>query len=134
MDNSYVLGALPEAPGEAPASSSSALAVVLMKSVQLCMHAFTGDPAYEAGFAFLKKFIGEHREELPLILWKDTSPQHFEYDNGYFWWVALPGHCAACMCLPLQHLGAGAEKLLWALVILKRHAPPTKAKLALRTE
>ena len=43
------------------------------------------DGKYETGFDFLKKYISEHREELPHIIWKDTSPQHFEYENGYYW-------------------------------------------------
>ncbi|CAL8460652.1 g182 [Coccomyxa elongata] len=51
------------------------------------LHYGIGDPKYEEGFAFLKNFIAEHRDELPHIVWKDTSPQHFEYHNGYYWWV-----------------------------------------------
>ena len=31
----------------------------------------------------------EHRSELATILWKDTSPQHFDYENGYFWLAEL---------------------------------------------
>ena len=74
------------------------------------LHYGIGDPAYDAGFAFLKKFITEHREELPLILWKDTSPQHFEYDKGYFWWVCLP--CTAVRaCVLCWHVKS--ERTNW---------------------
>ena len=24
-------------------------------------------------------------EDLPTLIWKDTPPQHFEYERGYFW-------------------------------------------------
>lgn len=57
------------------------------------LHYGIGDPKYEQGFAFLKNFIAEHREELPHIVWKDTSPQHFEYENGYYW-CAQPNTCS----------------------------------------
>lgn len=40
-------------------------------------HAYAvGNPTYDMGFGHLKKFISEHREQLPLIVWKDTLPQH----------------------------------------------------------
>ena len=58
------------------------------------LHYGIGDPKYEEGFAFLKNFIAEHRNELPHIVWKDTSPQHFEYDNGYYW-CAWSNRCAS---------------------------------------
>ena len=34
---------------------------------------------------YFARFVREHRSELATILWKDTSPQHFDYENGYFW-------------------------------------------------
>lgn len=49
------------------------------------LHYGVWDGKYDAGFDFLKTFIREHREDLPHIIWKDTSPQHFEYENGYYW-------------------------------------------------
>ena len=35
----------------------------------------------------LTDFIASNREELPVLLWKDTSPQHFQYEMGYYWWA-----------------------------------------------
>ena len=60
--------------------------------INVGLHYGVGDPKYEEGFGFLKDFIREHREELPQLLWKDTSPQHFEYENGHYWCAR---HCSA---------------------------------------
>ncbi len=66
------------------------------------LHYGIGDPKYEEGFAFLKNFIAEHRDELPHIIWKDTSPQHFEYENGYYW----------CACMQTCYTFAPHQMLL----------------------
>ena len=34
---------------------------------------------------YFARFVREHRSELATILWKDTSPQHFGWENGHFW-------------------------------------------------
>jgi hypothetical protein len=70
------------------------------------LHYGVGDPKYEEGFAFLKDFVAEHRAELPRLIWKDTSPQHFEYENGHYWCAVVQRHapwlwlwnaaCAGC--------------------------------------
>lgn len=66
------------------------------------LHYGIGDPKYEQGFDFLKTFIREHKEELPHIIWKDTSPQHFEYENGYYWCSPAT---ACCSCIHVtRHL------------------------------
>ena len=41
--------------------------------------------AYSADLEFFTHFVEEHREDLPTLIWKDTPPQHFEYERGYFW-------------------------------------------------
>ena len=53
--------------------------------INVGLHYRVGDPKYEEGFAFLKAFIRQHREELPQLLWKDTPPQHFESERGHSW-------------------------------------------------
>ena len=40
---------------------------------------------YTADLAFFTRYVEEHREDLPTLIWKDTPPQHFEYEKGYFW-------------------------------------------------
>lgn len=41
--------------------------------------------AYTADLEFFTHFVEEHREDLPTLIWKDTPPQHFQYERGYFW-------------------------------------------------
>lgn len=45
------------------------------KSVNSCRH----------NLEYFARFVREHRSELATILWKDTSPQHFGWENGHFW-------------------------------------------------
>ena len=35
---------------------------------------------------YFAKFVREHRQELGTIIWKDTPPQHFDFENGYYWY------------------------------------------------
>ena len=44
-----------------------------------------GTEAYTADLEFFTHFVEEHREDLPTLIWKDTPPQHFQYERGYFW-------------------------------------------------
>ncbi len=48
---------------------------------------------YSADLEFFTHFVEEHREDLPTLIWKDTPPQHFQYERGYFWWVTMPSAC-----------------------------------------
>ena len=52
----------------------------------------TGHASGRAGHAarrwsleYFAKFVREHREHLATIIWKDTSPQHFDFEHGYYW-------------------------------------------------
>ena len=40
---------------------------------------------YTADLKFFTDYVAEHKDELPVLIWKDTPPQHFEFENGYFW-------------------------------------------------
>lgn len=39
---------------------------------------------------YFAKFVREHRQELATIVWKDTPPQHFDFENGYYWCGHIP--------------------------------------------
>ena len=41
--------------------------------------------ACREGLEYFARFVREHRSELATVLWKDTSPQHFGWENGHFW-------------------------------------------------
>ena len=43
------------------------------------------DFACRDNLEYFARFVREHRSELATILWKDTSPQHFGWENGHFW-------------------------------------------------
>ena len=77
------------------------------------LHYGIGDPKYEQGFTFLKTFIREHKEELPHIIWKDTSPQHFEYENGYYWCGPAIARCS-CRNV-IHHLQEGSPATVFVV-------------------
>jgi hypothetical protein len=34
---------------------------------------------------YFARYVRDNREALATIVWKDTPPQHFEYENGHYW-------------------------------------------------
>ena len=42
-------------------------------------------PGCRDNLEYFARFVREHRSELATVLWKDTSPQHFGWENGHFW-------------------------------------------------
>ncbi|KAK9908972.1 hypothetical protein WJX75_005467 [Coccomyxa subellipsoidea] len=42
---------------------------------------------YTEDLQFFLDFVAQHKDDLPLLIWKDTPPQHFTFEKGYFWWA-----------------------------------------------
>ena len=40
---------------------------------------------YTEDLQFFLDFVAQHKDDLPLLIWKDTPPQHFTFEKGYFW-------------------------------------------------
>ena len=55
---------------------------------------------YTADLRYFTEYAVEQRDALPLLIWKDVPPQHFEYDRGYYW-CARHGRLAAGACVSL---------------------------------
>ena len=52
-------------------------------------YGINGAEGYVADLEFFTDYVKENRDALPHLIWKDTPPQHFEYDMGYYW-CAIP--------------------------------------------
>ena len=48
------------------------------------LHYEVGSEVYAHNLRFLVDFLQQNRATLPTLLWKDTSPQHFKFDRGYY--------------------------------------------------
>ncbi len=46
---------------------------------------------------YFTRYVRENREELATVIWKDTPPQHFDYENGYYWYYLSHDLGRACM-------------------------------------
>lgn len=43
---------------------------------------------YRWSLEYFTRYVRENREELATVIWKDTPPQHFDYENGYYWYIS----------------------------------------------
>lgn len=51
----------------------------------------------------LAEYVREHRSELPLMLWRDNSPQHFDIQNGEFPHPSVAGKLIKSRkCVPMK--------------------------------
>ena len=59
-----------------------------------------GAEGYVADLEFFTDYVKENRDALPTLIWKDTPPQHFEYDMGYYWCAQPPWNPLRTLLLP----------------------------------
>lgn len=67
-----------------------------------------GTQKYTEDLQFFLDFVTEHKDDLPLLIWKDTPPQHFTFEKGYYW-------CAQYTTWSSQHTASSAYMLLLCL-------------------
>lgn len=77
---------LPVAPSGGQASSvRAAPAACLLRCAALCRH-HKKEGEYPWLVKGLADYYRQHREQLPRVIWRDNSPQHFDIEVGWWWW------------------------------------------------
>ena len=68
---------------------------IMVLNVAVWMNA---EAEYRANLGMFAEYWQEHRKELPITVWRDASPQHFDSPTGDFKCDGCPGASSPYVC------------------------------------